>query len=182
MAVVPLGGAIGVRHHCYPGRHAWQQACPLHYLLVHQWCAVRSAVQCSAGREVGRRGGAGGGVGPVRAGVLVIHRHWGVRRVSHAAHTWRHSSQSGVGLRALGLRRSSGGAEGVRTRWTPVTAVTSCVRRKACIPSRAAGAGKGRRGTGAASYRLVGVILRTRSWSPRVMTTRRSKGVPGRSF
>ena len=35
---------IVVKHHCYPGRHAWRQACPFHYLLVHQWCAVGSAV------------------------------------------------------------------------------------------------------------------------------------------
>ena len=28
VAVVPLGGAIGVRRHCYPGRHAWRQVCP----------------------------------------------------------------------------------------------------------------------------------------------------------
>ena len=32
---------------------------------------------------------------------------------------------------------------GRRTRWTPVTAVTSCVCRKMCTPSRAAGAGGG---------------------------------------
>ena len=43
VAVVPLVGAIGVRHHCYPGRHAWWQACRFHYPLVHQWCAVGSA-------------------------------------------------------------------------------------------------------------------------------------------
>ena len=39
---------------------------------------------------------------------------------------------------------------GSRTRRTPVTAVTSCVRRKVCTPSRTAGAGRGGRGTGAA--------------------------------
>ena len=88
---------------------------------------------------------------------------------------------SGAGLRALGRRGSSGGAEGSRTRWTPVTAVTSCVRRKVCTPSRAAGAGRGGRGTGAALYGWVGVIPGTRSGSPRVATTRRSRGVPGRS-
>ena len=44
VAVVPLGGPIGVCHHCYPGRHAWWQARPSHYLLVHQCRAVGSAV------------------------------------------------------------------------------------------------------------------------------------------
>ena len=69
VAVVPLGGAIGVCHHCYPGRHAWWQVRPSHYLPVHQCRAVGSAVQCSAGgREGGRGWGAGCGVSPVRAG------------------------------------------------------------------------------------------------------------------
>ena len=112
---------------------------------------------------------------------VAIHRHWGGRWVSHAAHTSRHRSQSGAGLRALGPCGSSGGAEGSRTRWTPVTAVTSCVRRKVCTLSRAAGAGRGGRGTGHAPYRSVGVTPRTRSGSQRVVTTRRSRGVPGRS-
>ena len=62
----------------------------------------------------------------------------------------RHSSQSGAGLRALGPRGSSGDAGRSRTRWTPVTAVTSCVRRKVFTPSCASGAGRGGRGTGAA--------------------------------
>ena len=62
----------------------------------------------------------------------------------------RDSSQSGAGLRALGPRGSSGGGGGSRTRWTPVTAVNSCVRRKVCTPSCAAGAGRGGRGAGAA--------------------------------
>ena len=57
VAVVPLGGAIKVRHHCYPGRHAWWQVRPSHYLPVHQCHAVGSAVQCSAGWN----GGGGGG-------------------------------------------------------------------------------------------------------------------------
>ena len=56
VAVVPLEGPIGVCHHCYPGRHAWWQARPSHYLLVHQCRAVGSAVWCSAG---GRGGGGG---------------------------------------------------------------------------------------------------------------------------
>ena len=43
---------------------------------------------------------------PCRQGPAVIHRHLGWRRVSHAAHTSRHSSQSGAGLRALGPRGS----------------------------------------------------------------------------
>ena len=49
VAVVPLGGAIGVRHRCCPGRHTWLQACPSHYLLGHQWRAVGSAVWCCEG-------------------------------------------------------------------------------------------------------------------------------------
>ena len=53
VAVVLLGGAIGVLHHCYPRRHAWFQACPSHYLLVHQWRAVGSAVWCCVGGEGG---------------------------------------------------------------------------------------------------------------------------------
>ena len=105
LAVILMGGAIGVRHHWYPGRHAWRQACLLHYLLVHLWCVVGSTVQCSAG---GRGGGGGGGaavaLAPRRQGLVVIHRYRGGRWVSHAAHTSRHSSQSGAGVRALGPR------------------------------------------------------------------------------
>ena len=138
-----LGGAIRVCHHCYPGRHAWWQARPPHYLLVHQCRAVGSAVRFSAGG----RGGGGGGTpvasAPHGRGQAAIHRHWEGRRGSHAAHASRHSSQSGAGPRALGPRGSSGGVGGSRTRSTPVTAVTSCVRRKVCTPSRAAGAGRG---------------------------------------
>ena len=181
VAVVLLGEALGVRHHCYPGRHAWWQACPLHYLLVHLYCAAGSAVQCSSGGRGGGDVGPAVALAPCGRGPVAIHWHWGGRWVSHAAHTLRHSSQSGAGLRALGPRGSSGGAEGSRTRWTPVTAVTSYVRRKVCTPSRAAGAGRGGRGTGAAPYRWFGVIPRTRSGSPRVVTKRRSRGVPGRS-
>ena len=86
---------------------------------------------------------------PCRHGLVVIHRHWRGRRASHTAHTSRHSSQSGVGLRALHPRGSSSDAGGSRTRWTPVTAVISCVRRKACTTYRAfsvwrGGAGYGR--------------------------------------
>ena len=88
---------------------------------------------------------------------VVIYRHPGGRWVSHAAHTSRHSSQSGAGLRALGPRGSSGGAEGSRTRWTPVTAVTSCVRKKVCTPSRAAGAGRGGAGYGRCHVQVGGV-------------------------
>ena len=119
---------------------------------------------------------------PCGPGPVAIHRHWGGMRMSHASHTSRHSSQSGARLRALGPRGSSAGAEGSRTRWTPVTAVTSCVPRKVCTPSCAAGAGRGGLGTGAAPYRWVGVIPRTRSGPPRVATTRRSRGVPGHSY
>ena len=150
VAVVPLGGAIGVRHHCYPGRHAWWQARPSHYLLVHQCRAVGSAVWCSAGGRGGGGGGPAVASAPHGRGPAAIHRHWGGRRGSHAAHASRHSSQSGAGPRALGPRGSSSGVGGSRTRWTPVTAVTCCVRRKVCTPSRAAGAGRGGRGTGVA--------------------------------
>ena len=150
VAVVPLGGAIGVCHHCYPGRHAWWQVRPSHYLPVHQCRAVGSAVQCSAGGEGGRGWGAGCGISSVRAGAGGHPWALGGRRGSHAAHASCHSSQSGAGLRALGPRGSSGGAGGGRTRWTRVTAVTSCVPREVCTPSRAAGAGRGGRGTGAA--------------------------------
>ena len=80
---------------------------------------------------------------PCGQGLVVIHRHSGGRRASHAAHTPRYSSQSGVGLRALGPQGLSGNAGGGRTRWTAVTAVTSCVRRRACTPFRASGAGRG---------------------------------------
>ena len=85
---------------------------------------------------------------PCGQGPMVIHRHWGGRRVSHAALTSRHSSQSGAGLRALGPRGSLGDAGGSRIRSTP--AVSSCVRRKACTPCRASGAGRGGWSTGAA--------------------------------
>ena len=151
VAVVLLGGAIEVCHHCYPGRQAWWQAPPSHYLLVHQCRAVGSAVWCSAGG----RGEGGGGPAVASAlhgrGPAAIHRHWEGRRGSHAAHASRHSSQSGAGPRALGPRGSSSGVGGSRTRWTPVTAVTSCVYRKVCTPSRAAGAGRGGWGTGVAA-------------------------------
>ena len=143
VAVVLLGGAVGVRHHCYPVRHASSQACPLHYFLVHLWCAVGSAVQCFAGGRGGGEGGPAVAFTPCRRGPVAIHGHWGRSWVSQVAHTLRHSSQSGAGLRALGPRGSSGGAEGSCTRWTPVPAVISCVRTKVCTPSRAAGAGRG---------------------------------------
>ena len=109
--------------------------------------------QCRAvqrGGEGGRQGGLAVVLLPCGQGPVVIHRHWGGRRESHAAHTSRHSSQSPAGLRALGPRGSSGDAGGSRTRWTPVTAVTSYVCRKACTLSRASGVGRGERGTGAA--------------------------------
>ena len=144
VAVVPLGGAIGVRHYCYPCRHVWLQTCLSHYLLVHLWRATGSAVWCWGG----------GRLFPVMVlggeGSAAIYPHWNGRRVSESAHSPRHSSQSGVGLSALGPRGSSGGAGGSRTRWTPVTAKTSCVPKKACTPSRALGAGRGGRGTVAA--------------------------------
>ena len=69
VAVVPPEGPIGVCHHCYSGRHAWWQARPSHYLLVHQCRAVGSAVWCSAGGGGGGGGGGGCGVSPARPGV-----------------------------------------------------------------------------------------------------------------
>ena len=112
VAVVPLGGAIGVCHHCYPGRHAWWQARPSHYLLVHQCRAVGSAVWCSAGGRVGGGGGPAVASAPDGRGPEAIHRHWEGWRGGHAAHVSRHSSRSGAGPRALGPRGSSGGVRG----------------------------------------------------------------------
>ena len=66
VAVVPLGRAIRVCHHRYPGRHARWQVRPSHYLLVHQCRAVGGAVRCSAGGG-GRGWRAGCGVSPARA-------------------------------------------------------------------------------------------------------------------
>ena len=145
LAVVPLGGAIGVRHHCHSGRHAWRQARPPHYHPVHLCCAVGGAVQRPAGGRGGAEGGPAVALAPCGRGPVAIHRHWGGRRVSHASHSSRHSSQSGAGLRALGPLGSSAGAEGSRTRWTPVTAVTSCGAGR-CVPRpapRAPGGGGG---------------------------------------
>ena len=113
VADVPLGGSNGVRHHCYPDRHAWLQACP--FLLVLLWCAVGSAVWCCV---AGRRRGLVVEMFSGDQGSAAIHQHWGGRRMSHAARLPRHSSQSGLGLRALGPRGSSGGAGASRTRWT----------------------------------------------------------------
>ena len=105
-----------------------------------------------------------------------IHPHWARRQASHAAHTSRHNSQSGAGLRALGPRGSSGGAEGSRTRWTPVTAMTSCPQ-----PILRRGRREGGTEYGRCSVQVGGGDPRTRCGSPRVARTRRSRGVPGRS-
>ena len=99
VAVVSLGGAIAVRHCGYPGRQARLQACPSQCLSVHRWRAVRSVLRCLRGP-----GGlvvvvALGGQGPV-----AMHSHSGMRQASHSAHNPHHSSQSWVGLRALGPR------------------------------------------------------------------------------
>ena len=142
VAVDPLGGAMGVRHPVIlVGMHGGGCAPP----ITSRWiCVVSWAVLCSAPQ------GGGGGLAvassPCGRGPAAIHQHWAGRLLSHAAHMSRHSSQSGAGLRGLGPRGSSGGAEGSRTRWTPITAVTSCVRRKVSTPSRAAGAVRGGRG------------------------------------
>ena len=53
---------------------------------------------------------------PGGQGSTAIHRHWGGRQVSHAAHLPRDSSRTGVGLRALGPRGPSGDAGGTQTR------------------------------------------------------------------
>ena len=75
VAVVPLEGPIGVCHHCYSGRHAWWQARPSHYLLVHQCRAVGSAVWCSAGGRGGGGGGPAVASAPHGRGPAAIHRH-----------------------------------------------------------------------------------------------------------
>ena len=102
VAVVLLGGAIGVGQHCYPGQHAWRQACPLHYLLVHQWCAGGSAVQCCAGRRGRGEGEPAVVLAPCGRGPLVIHRHWG-----------------GVGGPGGGLTKSPGGVPCRQPRRSP---------------------------------------------------------------
>ena len=66
VAVVPLGGAIRVCHHCYPGRHACLQVRPSHYLPGAVGRGQCRAVRC--GGEEGRGLGACCGVSPVRAG------------------------------------------------------------------------------------------------------------------
>ena len=138
-------------------------------LCREQCCAVLRRA------EGGRGGGAAGGVSPVRAGAL----GWeaGEPRGQHVAPqlpVWG-------GTQGPGHRGTSGCGKGSRTRWTPVTAVTSCVRRKMCTLSRAVGAWSGGRGTGAAPYRYrwVGVIPRTRSGSPRVAIRGGAGGCPG---
>ena len=75
VAVVLLGGAIGVCHQCFPGRHAWWQVRPWHYLLVHQCGAVGSAVRCSAGGRGGGGGGPAVASAPYGRGAAAIHRH-----------------------------------------------------------------------------------------------------------
>ena len=134
--VIPLRGGIGVRHPSYPDRRALLQASLSNYLPVHRWGVVGGAVSCRGRGHIVAV--APGGHGPV-----AIHLQRGGRRARNSAHTLRHSSQSRVGLRALGPRGSSGVAGGGRTRWTPVTASTSWVRRKACTPSRASDSGRG---------------------------------------
>ena len=102
VAVLPLGGAIGVRHRGYPGRHARLKACPSQCLQVHRWVAVGSVVRCWAG------GGLIVVVAPCSQRPVAIHRHWGGRQATHSAHTPHHSLQSGLGLRTLGPWASSG--------------------------------------------------------------------------
>ena len=114
--------------------------------------AVPWTVPCGA-----LRGGGGEGVGgrlwrqPRTAGgrrpSIGIGRGGGgaTRPTRHAT-----APSLGRGPGPWAARGSSVGFGGSRTRWTPVTAVTSCVCRKVCTPSRAPGAGRGGRGTGAA--------------------------------
>ena len=117
---------------------------------------VSWAVPCSALRGGGEGGGAAVASAQYGRGPAAIHRHWEGEQGSHAARASRHSSQSGAGLRDLGPRGLSGGAGGSRTRWTPVTAVTSCVRRRVCTPSCAAGARRGGAGYGCCPIEVGG--------------------------
>ena len=124
-------------------------------LPTTSWCisAVPWAVSCGA-----LRGGGGGGEGvggrlwrqPRTAGGPRPSTGIGRGGGGATRPTRRATAPSlgrGSGPWAPGGRRAVGGS---RTRWTPVTAVTSYVRRKVCTPSRAAGAGRGGRGTGVA--------------------------------
>ena len=95
VAVVALGGAIGVCHHCYPGRHAWWQLRPSHYLPVRQCRAVRSAVQCSAGGRGGGDGGAAVASAPYGRDPAAIHQHWEGRRPTRRATAPRLGQGSG---------------------------------------------------------------------------------------
>ena len=116
---------------------------PLYPLASLAWCG-----QCHV---VLREGGgvAGGGVGSGWSGVgghpPALGREAGVPRGPHVGSKlpiWG-------GAQGPGPPGSSGDAGGSRTRWTPVMVPTSCNRRKACTPSRASGAGRGGRDTGA---------------------------------
>ena len=127
----------------------------------------------------GARGGGGVAVAPGGHCPVVNHWHWGGRRVSHSVHTLRHSPQSEAGLRApdpgvVGAGRrgphkvdSRGGGD-LLGRDKGVYLVPRLRRREG-------GAGHGRRPI------VVGwVPAKTRSGSPRVATTTRSREVPGR--
>ena len=174
VAVVLLRGAIGVRHHCYSERHARLQACLS--LLVLLWRAAGSAVWCCVGGE-----GAGGGDGSGWSGAgghpPALGQEAGEPRGPLAP------PQLPVWVRAHGSGPPGvvGWCWGESDKVDPVTAVTSCVRRKACTPTRASGIGRGGPGTGAATQRWMGVTPRIRSGSARVLTMRMSRQVPGRS-
>ena len=122
-------------------------------LPTTSWCisAVPWTVPCGALRGGGGKGvGSGCGVSPARAGAGGHPSALGGEageprgaRVAPQPPVWG-------GAQGPWPRGSSGGVGGSCTRWNPVTAVTCCVRRKVCTPSRAAGAGRGGRGTGAA--------------------------------
>ena len=131
---------------------------------------VPCAVPCGALRGGGGKGlGAGCGVSPVRAGAgghpsALGGEAWEPRgpRVAPQLSIWGRAH--GPGPWAPGGRRVVPG--GSRTRWTPVTAVTSCVRRKVCTPSRAAGAGKGGGGYGCCPIEVGGGDPQDPFWVP----------------
>ena len=143
VAVVPLRGANGVGQRSYSDRFAWLQAPLSYYLALHVWRALGGAVWCQGG-GASRCGGPG----------------WSWAGCHPPALEWEVGEP--LGPHAAPQLPVRGGAEGSgptgslvvsggsRTRWTPATAVTSWVRRKACTLFRASGAGRGGQSTGAA--------------------------------
>ena len=121
-------------------------------LPTTSWCisAVPWAVPCGALRGGGGGGGAAVASAPARLGVRGHPPALGGQageprgpRVAPQLPVW--GGAQGPGPPGV-IERCRGQPHQV----DPVTAVTSCVRRKVCTPSRAAGAGRGGRGTGVA--------------------------------